>query len=109
MEEFPFLGDKYPTEMSCQIADADIHPVTYGEFDLNFAEGLTYVPVVPLRTNSILANARQVSKPGPKPKYPKESSLMNKFLKEGSKRHNPYSYEYRSLKDGERIEMKVGS
>jgi hypothetical protein len=80
------LGDKYPAETSCRIADADIHPVTFGEFDLNFAEGLTYIPIVPIRTNSILNNARHIaSKPGPKPKstgqYNREVSLMNKFLK----------------------------
>jgi hypothetical protein len=62
--DFSFLGEKYSDELMCRIADAEVNPVSYTEFDHNFAEGLTYVPTVPLRTNSIVNNARKPSKSG---------------------------------------------
>ena len=110
--DFSFLGEKYSDELCCQIADSDIHPITLTEFDHNFAEGLTYVPIVPIRANSIIANARLPynkaanTKPKSDP-YAQEASLLNKFLTEGSKKFDPAIYEYKSLNNGETCQIRV--
>ncbi len=75
---------------------ADIHPMTLTEFDPHFAESLTYVPMVPIRTNSTITNARQ---PPPKPGRPKSTSFsqettgMARFLEEGKqKKFDPFLF-----------------
>lgn len=86
--DFSFLGERYSEEISCRIADADIHPVTLTEFDPNFAEALTYVPIVPMRTNSIIANATQFNSKNRARsggQFHKEAQLMNKFLTDPNK------------------------
>jgi hypothetical protein len=112
--DFSFLGEKYSDSIMCRIADANIHPVTLMEFDPNFAEGLTYVPVVPIRTNSILNNARQPHfKPGTKPKTANllthEAKVMDKFLSQGVDKFDPFEFEYKSLINGDKYEPKLPS
>jgi len=90
--DFSFLGEKYSDHLMCRIADADVNPVSYTEFDHNFAEGLTYVPTVPLRTNSIVNNARQPSKAGKQKSEPynKQSSLLTNFLNPKTQHHQKF-------------------
>lgn len=64
--DFSFLGEKYSDLLATRIAEGEVHPVSFVEYDVDFEEAITYIPSVPLRTNSTIANARKVDSKGVK-------------------------------------------
>jgi hypothetical protein len=105
------LGERFSDEVACRIAESDVHPVTLAEFDANFAEALTYVPVGPMRMNSTIANAKAPPKIG-RPKsnpFAQESTGIARFLEEGKQRKfDPSLFEFKSVKNGDTLSMRVG-
>jgi hypothetical protein len=108
---YAFLGEKYSDFIACQIAEADINPVTLTDYNINSSDSLTYVPTVPIRMNSALNPTKPNSKPYKfdKKEKPisKEAAIMTKFLSENNRRKtepleklNPFCLEYKSLRDG---------
>ena len=84
--DFSFLGEKYSELKMVRIAEGEIHPVTFMEYDVDVENNLTYVPNVPLRTNSTLMNAKRMESKGPRAFKKKqdghrqESQAMQRFL-----------------------------
>lgn len=64
--DFSFLGEKYSEHLITGIAEGEIHPVTFMQYDAESAEALSYVPSVPLRTNSTITNAKKIEQKGPR-------------------------------------------
>ena len=89
----------------CRIADSDVNPVTYQEYDENFADALAYTEPVNLRTNSLLNNPRgRIPRGRQKQNLPLgQTTLLNNLIK--PTKIAPVGmdldkYEYKSLKNG---------
>ena len=107
--QLQFLGERYSDYIAFQIATSQIHPVTLKDFDVNFAEALTYVPVVPIRTNSNFTNPKQsVKAKTTNNRYAQQSLSMARFLEDNqNKKLDPFSFEYKSLKHGKNVVIRM--